>query len=286
MSAILQCSGQFILIDKKEISKNNIRSIKFSNVNPIDFENEYPKSGNEKCKTIFNYDKNGFLLSLQEIKFNRQDTISERKTIHIYCDNKIFMTVSKEVRCKENHLMILKGDSCFPHFTFKIFEKINESTFFKSYEADDELDIYFNRFFVKNPEEWDLYLREMKWKEKVHNIHYIDPPTRSKILSEIFIQFTYITEESGDPFIDEESGDTIVTYRRDEYYFDENNFMDDGLIKKIPNEDEYIKIKRSQMQFISSNKKFKKKVAGHRIFKIQAYHDYFIGIEIIDDKNK
>jgi hypothetical protein len=262
--AFFESNSQSLIIDKQFVQANNIQSVTFFDLDlfeSIDLESGV--SGQNK-KVVITYDENGYLTNITKLLIQHTDTLSNVKTVFVYTESKLFLTVSQERVCSEPTQTFFTDTGCLPQITFKIYktDSATNTISYRKYIADDDLDYYFSCcVFNKNifNKTIDMYLREMKWMEDVKNIHHINETTAQTMQNEIFIHYTF-TSDDCDEIIDEETGDTTVICNKGWYEFSMEEFEEEMELPTTKSEIGPVNFTANQFAINTSRKTTKNKI--------------------------
>lgn len=253
------CFSQDLTLSPNSIQKNGITEILFNNFFP--FEPGLQLADNGIINTTLYFDSNGFLLKSHMVCLKGIDTVNNSITKFIYKNDSLFLKITKSFICEEyRNINVFGPDStCLPNINFNIyqFDSLSNSLSYKTYKSDDDLDFYLNYIFFNNEnweDDFEMYLREMKWFDKQQDIHHFNTKNSDNLLSEIFIRYSFT---AADETIDD-NGDTLIEYYKGLYSFAEDDFVKGEINFEIENFNE--ELKHSQIEFIYSNKKFTSKL--------------------------
>ncbi|RYM33296.1 hypothetical protein ERX46_10145 [Brumimicrobium glaciale] len=271
-----QLFSQDLELTKSVISSKGISKISFKSHNSQPIFEVYDFYGdNVQVEVELFYDERGFLIESKETYILRTDTTSIQKTIYSYKNDSIFMSVTKDLICAEYRDINVWGpdSTCYSNIRFKLYEKepLTKKSILKLYEADDDLNFYFNHIFFNDAttkQDLGLYLREMKWYSPQQNIHHLSESECAKLLIEIFIVYSF-TEEYED---ENEFGETVTGNLKGLYDFRKDDYIGNKVFDS--NNELNIDLFRSDIQIVSKKKKWSKSLKKNNSISMKLPENY------------
>lgn len=251
------CLSQDLILSPNSIKKNGITEIIFNDFYP--FEPGLQLTDDGVINTTLYFDTNGFLLKSHMVCLKANDTVHNSITKLIYKNDSLFLKITKSLICEEyRNIDVFGPDStCLTNINFNIYEfdSLSNISSYKTYISDDDLNLYLNQLFFTDSQlkkDFPMFRREMEWLNKQQNIHHFNYKNYYNLLNEIFIIYSYTAE----PYeIIDDNGDTLIEYSKGLYSFLPEDFIDNETNLETENFNE--ELKHYQIEFISSNKKFK-----------------------------
>jgi len=177
------------------------------------------------------------------------------QTIFIYSGDSLFLSVTRIEKT------ISAADSILE---FSLYELRGSEFWRKTYTPDADLNIYLSRLFPDfTGDNWELYLREMKWRKEATSMHFLSGEMASKLLQEIFISYRYTGEY--ELIENEETGEVMEVSQPEHYQFTEDQFTSEEELSGL---ESIFSIRREQVNFVPADKTLKKIWRSAQLFNL------------------
>lgn len=268
---IYESNCQVNLIDKEFVKSNKIKSLTLYNIDILNEESEMFNNDSIKESHTYFFDNYGFIISLIKIKTSQSDTLLYQETKFIYNNDDLFLSLTKSCvnRSSSDGYDLDSGNfDTIDGISFKINQI--DSTLkctYRNYIADEDLSLYFNYiYFDRTPLKNGLilYKREMEWLKSVSDIYHIDSTIKDNIMNEIFIVYSFTSDESYEDK-DEDTGEEKIYYLKGLYSYQEADYFEEN--KCV--EKEIIRMEKQGFDISLPNKKTEKSILENSIVQIK-----------------